>query len=82
MNAAGEMFGNIQLALDEGAVDDQFCGFVWNPRCFPSLDLLLHRFEVPLNPIYSDREHIDEAEVFGVLRQHRSERSGDNVSKL
>ena len=50
-------------------------GFVWNPRCFPSLDLLFHRLEVPLNPIDSDREHVDEAEVFGVLGEHRRKRA-------
>jgi hypothetical protein len=81
MNVAGEMFGNIQLALDERPVDDQFRGFVWNPRCFPSLDLLLHRFEVPLNPIDSDGEYVDEAQVLGVLGEHWGEHAWGNVAK-
>ena len=50
-------------------------------RRFPNINLLLHRLEIPLNPIDSDREHIDEAEMFRVLRQHRSKRAGDNVSE-
>jgi len=73
MDSPGQLLGNVQLALDEGPVDDQFRGFVWNLRCSPSHDLLLHRLEVSLDPIDSDREHIDEAEVFRVFRQYGSE---------
>jgi hypothetical protein len=73
VDAPGEMFGNIQLALDESPVDDEFCGFVRDPCRLPSLDLFLHRLEIPLNSIDPDREHIDEAEMLRVLRQHRSE---------
>ena len=32
-----------------------------------------HRLETPLNPVDSDREHVDEAELLRILRQHRSE---------
>jgi hypothetical protein len=82
MDAASQMLGDVQLVLDESPVDNQLCGFVWNARCFPSLDLFLHRLEVPLNPVDSDGEHVDKAEVFRVLRQHRSERARDNVSNF
>jgi hypothetical protein len=56
-------------------------GFVRNPRCFPSLDLFLRWLEIPLHPASSDREHLDESEVFRVLRQNRRERAWDNIPK-
>ncbi len=55
MNSASKMLGNIELALDEGPVDNQFRRFVRNSRCLPRLDLFLHRLETPLNPVDSDR---------------------------
>lgn len=41
-----------------------------------------HRLEIPLNPVDSDREHVDEAELLRILRQRRSERTCDIVAKL
>ena len=49
-------------------------------RCFPGLDLLLHRLEIPLDPIDPDRKDVDEAEVFGVLCEDRTEHAWDNVA--
>ena len=62
VDAPGQMLGNVQLTLYERPIDNEFCGLGRNPRALPSLDLLLHRFEIPLNPVDSDGEHIDEAE--------------------
>ena len=82
VDAPGQVLGSVQLALDEGSIDNQLRGFIRNPGRLPSLDLLSHQLEIPLNPVDPDGKHVDEAEVFGVLRQHRSERPRDNVAKL
>ncbi len=37
-------------------------------------------FEIPLNAVDPNREHVNEAEVLRVLRQHRSEHARDNVA--
>jgi len=42
--------------------------------------LALQRLEVPLNPVYADRERINQVEALSVLGQDRREHAGDNVS--
>jgi hypothetical protein len=69
----GEALATVQLALDEGPVDSQFRGFVRNPRRLPSLDLLFHRLEIPLNQVDSGKQDAHETEALAVLCKHRSE---------
>src|SRR5579859_885395 len=61
------MLGDIQLALDECPVDDQFRSFVRKARPLASLDLFLHRLEVPLCAVHADCEDAHEAQVLGVF---------------
>ena len=81
VDAARQAPGNIQLALDECPVDDQLRGLVWKPGSLPGLDLLPHRVEVPLHAVHSDCLDVHETQVLGVFREHRSERTWDNVAK-
>ena len=48
-----------QLAVNKRRIEDQFRCVV-SDLCFsPRLDLVLQRFEVPLNPVHADRERIN-----------------------
>ncbi len=73
VDAAGQVLGDIQLALDECPVDDQLRGLVLKTCPLPSLDLLPHRLEVPLHAVHSHREDVHEAQMFGVLGEHGRE---------
>jgi hypothetical protein len=46
MHGAGEMLGNLQLALDECLVDDHFGGDVSQFTFLPGFHLFSHRLEV------------------------------------
>jgi hypothetical protein len=48
----------------------------------PGLNLLSHRFKVPLHPIHSDRHAIDQRERFRMLRKHRPKHTWNNVSNF
>jgi len=65
--------GRFQLALDERGIEDQLRRLVGDLRLPPRLHLALHRFKVPLNPVHSDRERVNQIEALGVLGQHRRE---------
>ena len=82
MDAASQMLGDIQLALDECSVDDQLRRFVRNPCRFPTFNLLLHWLEIPLHAVHAHGEGVHKAQVFGVLGKHGRERSRDNVSNF
>ena len=62
MNAAGEVFGSFQSALDECLVDNHFGSDVCEFTSLPRFHLLLHRLEVPLHPVKPDRDAVDERE--------------------
>ena len=42
---------------------------------FPQFNLPLEELEIPLNPVHSDRERIDQIEALGVFGQDRGERA-------
>lgn len=65
--------GCFQLAVDERRVEDQLCRVVGDLRLPPQFNLALQRLEVPLNPIHSDRERINEIEALCVFGEHRRE---------
>jgi hypothetical protein len=48
----------------------------------PCLQLFAHRVEVPLHPIYSDRDAVDQRERLRVLSKYRSQHSRNNVSPV
>jgi hypothetical protein len=59
--------GRFQFAVDEGRVEDQLCGVVGDLRLPPRLNLALQRLEVPLNPVDSKRERINQVETLVCL---------------
>ena len=67
--------GRVQLAVDKGRIEDQLRRLVGDLRLPPRLHLALQRFEVPLNPVHSDRERVNQVEALGVLGQDRRERA-------
>src|SRR5579871_3710390 len=73
VNAPSEVSRNIQLALDERLVDDHFGGYVGQFGLTPRLDLPAHGLEIPLHPIHTDGDRVDERERLRVLRKHRRE---------
>ena len=70
-----QVFGDIQLALDKGPVNDQLRGLVRKARCLPRFDLLAHRLEVALPAVRPNREDVHKAKVLCVLGQHGRERA-------
>src|SRR5713226_3884136 len=58
MDTTGKMFRNVQLALDKCPANYELCAFVWKACPLPGFAVLLHRLEIPLNPVDSDREHV------------------------
>src|SRR5437660_8330275 len=73
MDSPRQMLRRFELSFHERTVDDEFCLSVLNLVLLPRLDLALHRFEVPLHAIDTDRNRIHETESFGVLRKYGSE---------
>jgi hypothetical protein len=53
-------------------VEDQIRSVIRDLRLSPQLNLTL-RFEVPLNPVHSNRERANQIEALGMLGQHRRE---------
>jgi hypothetical protein len=62
-----------QLAVDERRVEDQLRRVVGDLRLPPQFHLALQGLEVPLNPVHSDRERVNQVEALGVLGQDRRE---------
>ena len=68
-------------AIDERVVEDQLCALVGDLGLPPQLHLALQRFEVSLNAVNADREHVDQVEALSVHGQDRGERTCDNATK-
>jgi len=77
VNAPGQVFRGVELALHECPVDDQFRCCIRKARSLPRLDLFPHRLEVPLHAVYPNREDVHEAKVLCVLGEH----GGENTPK-
>ena len=73
MSTAGEMFGDLQRAFDEGFVKEEFGGDVGQFALAPGRDLLLHGFEVALHAVDADGDGVDEGEGFGMFGENRCE---------
>src|ERR1700677_1392543 len=70
MHRAGQMFGSLELALNERLVDDHFGGDVGQLTSLPGLHLLSHRLEISLHSIYADRDAVDERERLRMFCEH------------
>jgi hypothetical protein len=73
--------GRFQLAINERRVEDQPRCIVADLRLPPQFNLALQRLEIPLDPVDSNRDRINQVETLGVFGKHRRERTWDNVSK-
>ena len=80
MHAASKVFWSFQSALNKRLVDDHLRRDVGEFAPLPSLRLLAHRLEVSLHSVNTDRDTVNERERFRVFREHRSERTRNNVS--
>src|SRR5215471_4019844 len=76
------MLRGFELALDECLVDDHLGSNVGSFESLPSCHLLLHRLKVPLHPVHTNGNAIDERARFRVFREHGREHAGDIVSKF
>jgi hypothetical protein len=74
--------GRLQLAVDESCVEDQLRRVIGDLSLPPGLHLALQRLEIPLNPVHSDRERVNQVEALGVLGQDRREIAWDSVAKI
>ncbi len=72
-----QMFGDLKFSLDEGPIDDELRDPIRKACYLPGLDLLPHRFEVPLHAVYSNRQDVHEAQMLGVLGEHRREHAAN-----
>ena len=73
VNFRKQASGNFRLAIDERRVEDQPSRVIGDLRPSPQFNLPLERLEVPLNPVHSNRERIDQVETLGVFGKHRCE---------
>ena len=69
---SGQVSGSLQLTLDERLVDNHLGSDVRQFTSLPDLNLLAHRFEVPLHPVHANRDAVNQGERLRVFRQHRS----------
>ncbi len=82
MHDAGQVPGYLKFSFDERSIDDELFRFIRKLACAPGFNLPAHRFEVSLHAVDACREDVHEAQVLGVLGEHRCERARDNVSEL
>ena len=82
MDHAGEMLRGLQIAFNEGAIDDEFCGCGGKLLLSPVFRLSPHGFEVALHAVDADSQAILQGKVFRMLGQHRREHAGNNVTIL
>jgi len=80
VNDTCEMLRRLQIAFDEGAVDDELRGRRRELLLSPLLRLSAHGLEVALHAVDANRQTILQGEVLRVLGQHRRERARDNVT--
>lgn len=73
VHPSDQVFGSLELSLNESSINDQFCAFIRKARSLPGLDLFSHWFEVPLHSVNSDRKDVHETDVLGVLGEHGRE---------
>ena len=81
MDVGQESFRCFKLPFDKGTVKNQFRLLVGDLCLPPLLHLAPHRFEIPLDAIYANRERVDQVEILGVLCQNGLKYAQYNVSK-
>jgi hypothetical protein len=67
--------GNIKFPFNEGAINDEFRGFIRELVCAPSLVLAPHWLEVALHAVNANGNAVLQSEVLRVFRQDGSERA-------
>ena len=82
MDSPRQVLRNFEFALDERLVDDHLGGDIAEFGLPPGFDLLLHRAEIPLHPVDSDGNRIQQVQGFRVLREHRRKVAMNNMAKL
>jgi hypothetical protein len=60
MHRPRKVLWSFEFAFDERLINNYFRGDIVEFTLLPRLDLLSHGFEVPLHPIYSDRNAVDQ----------------------
>jgi hypothetical protein len=73
---------DVKFALDERLVNDHLRGDIAEFGLPPGFDLLLHRAEIPLHPVHSDGNRIQQVQGFRVLCEHRCKVAMNNIAKL
>ena len=73
MDTSCEMLGCFKFSLNERLVNDELCLFVRDKTLPPDSDLPPHRVKAALHTIHANRDCIDEAEVFCMLREDGTE---------
>jgi hypothetical protein len=66
---------SVELAVNKCRVEDQLRLGIGDLRLAPLLDLALHRFEVPLDPVHSNGKSVNQIEALAVHGQDRSEQA-------
>jgi len=61
---------------------DHLRGDVRQLTSLPGFHMVSHRLEVTLHSVHTNRNAVDDGERLRVLRQHRRERTCDNVAEL
>jgi hypothetical protein len=69
VNVGQTTLGRIELAINEGSINDQCRLGVGDLGQPPVLDLAPHRLEIPLDAVNANRERVDQVEALGVLRE-------------
>lgn len=62
MHCARQMLGCIKFALNEGLLDDDFRCDIREFTPLLGVNLLSHRLEVPLHPVYTYCDAVDQRE--------------------
>jgi len=77
LDVPSQMLRRFQLAFHESLVDDHLYGDIGDFFLLPTFYLLAHRLKVPLHPVHTNRDAIDERKRLRVLRQHGRERAAN-----
>ena len=62
-----------KFAINESRIEDQFCPIIRDLGLPPTVYLALHRLKVPLDPVHTDRQGVNEIEALAMLSQDRRE---------
>src|SRR5579864_5946497 len=76
MDVGQETLWSIEPAVDKSRVENQLGPLVSDLRLPPVLDLELHRLEVALDTVHSNRKCIDQVKALRVFGEHRCEVPG------